>query len=196
MFDSLHNIVEPVISDVRPFNNIFTQGENLTLMCLTVSRFIDSYQWVKNGSIVGNNETLEVIVDTSSGGIYTCTVSNAAGTDSLSTAVYVEPFINRPLNDRTPGTNGSTVNINCDAAGFPAPNISWVDALGLEVSNSSQLKFSPVMFGDEGLYRCVLTTEIVGMQFSAMDETTLIGNVNMHTLHTHIMHLHSFHSFS
>ena len=178
MFDSLHNIVEPVISAVRPFNTISVQGENITLTCSTVSRFIDSYQWVKNGSIVGNNETLEVKIDASSGGIYTCTVSNAAGEDSLSTTLYVEPFINVPLNDQTLATNGSSVNINCDAAGFPAPNVSWIDALGLKVSNLSQLKFSPVVFGDEGLYHCILTTEIVGMQFSAMDETTLIGNVS------------------
>ncbi len=172
----------------------------MILTCSTVGRFIDSYEWEKNERIVGNNQTLEVTIDASSGGIYTCTVHNAAGTDSASTALYVEPFINMPLNIQILTTNGSIVNIDCDAAGFPTPNISWIDPLGFEVSSSSRLQFNPVVFGDEGLYTCVLTTEIVGMNFSAMDETTLIGNVNMHILplppFLHIIHLHYFHSFS
>ena len=140
------------------------------------SRFIDFYLWKKNGRIVGNNETLKVIVDASSGGSYTCTVSNSAGTDSSSTILYVEPFINVPLNDQTLTINGSNVNINCDAAGFPLPNVSWVDTAGVEVSNTSQLQFTPVIFGDQGNYRCELTTKINETNFSDGDETTLIGN--------------------
>ena len=151
----------------------------MILVCSTVGRFINSYEWEQNGKIVGNNETLKLTIDASSGGIYTCTVSNAAGTDSASTTLYVEPFINELLNDLTTATNGSRVNINCDGAGFPAPNVSWVDALGLKVSNTSRLQLSPVMFGDEGLYSCELTTEIVGIHFSAVDETTLIGMMSM-----------------
>lgn len=184
MYHFLNNsiIVAPEIAAVFSLNPISKQGEIVILTCLTVGIFIDTYEWEKNRRIVGNNQTLEVIVDATSGGVYTCTVSNAAGTDSASTTLYVEPFINMPLNDHTLTTNGSSIDINCDIAGFPTPNISWVDALGLEVSNSSQLHLDPVMFGDEGLYTCVLTTQIFGMNFSAMDETTLIGNVNMHIL--------------
>lgn len=179
MYHSLNIVVEPEISAVVPSNRISKQGEKVTLMCLTVRIFIDSFKWEKNGSIVGNNQTLEVIVDASSGGIYTCTVTNAAGTDSEFTALYVEPFINRPLSDQTLALNGSSVDINCDAAGFPAPNVSWINASGLEISNSLQLQFSPVVFGDEGVYTCVLTAEVNGMHFSAIDETTIIGNINI-----------------
>ena len=199
--NSIILIVAPEIAAVFSFNPISAQGEIVILTCLTVGIYIDSYEWVKDRRIVGNNQTLEVIVNATSGGIYTCTVSNAAGTDSASTTLYVEPFINTPLNDQTLTTNGSSININCDVAGFLTPNISWVNGLGLEVSNSSQLQLNPVTFGDEGLYTCVLTTEIVGINFSAMDETTLFGNNNYYQCAhlpslQHIMHLATFFSFN
>ena len=197
-FHSLNIIIEPVISAVFPSNTISIQGENITFRCLPVGRFIDSYLWEKDGMIVGNDETLEVIVDASSGGIYTCTVSNAAGTDSNFTTLYIEPFINVPLNDQTLAINGTNVNISCDAAGFPPPNVSWVDTLGLKVSNTSQLQFSPVLFGDKGNYHCVLTAEINGMNFSARDETTLTGNHHSHLCNpAHKQYVYFlFHSFS
>ena len=119
---------------------------------------------------------LEVMdINASSGGSYMCTVNNAAGNDSASTTLYVAPYIVTPLEEQTLTTNGSNVNISCDADGFPSPTASWVDMTNAEVVNMSLLEFSPVMFGDEGLYRCVATVEIDGTNFTAMDDTLLVG---------------------
>ena len=128
-----------------------------------------------NGNIVGNDSMLKIMnVDASSGGSYMCTVSNAAGNDSASTTLYVTPYIVTPLEEQTLTTNGSNVNVSCDADGFPSPTVSWVDMTNAEVVNMSLLEFSPVVFGDEGLYRCVATAEIDGMNFTAINDTILI----------------------
>lgn len=168
--------IEPIITALLPLDTVSIRGENLTLRCLTVGSFVDSYLWEKNGSIIGNSDTLDIIVDASSGGIYTCAVSNDAGSDSSTTTLYVAPYIDTSLEKETLTASKSILDISCDATGFPAPSVIWVDTQGLEVSNTSQLQFSPVMFGDEGQYYCLATTEINGTDFTAMDETTLIGD--------------------
>ena len=118
---------------------------------------------------------LEVMdIDASSGGDYTCTVSNAAGNDSASTTLYVAPYIVTPLEEQTLTTSGSNVNISCDADGFPTPTVRLVDN-NAEVVNTSLLEFSPVMFGDEGFYHCVASAEINGTSFTATDITILVG---------------------
>ena len=111
----------------------------------------------------------------SHGGCYTCIVSNAAGNDSVSTTLYVAPYIDSPLEEQTLAVNGSDVNVTCNAAGFPIPNVMWTDSFGSNVSNTSQLQFIPVMFGDEGSYLCVASVEINETDFIATDGTTLIG---------------------
>ena len=113
--------------------------------------------------------------NTSSGGVYTCTVSNAAGSGSASTTLYVLPFIVTPLEEQILTMNGSNMNISCDADGFPNPTVSWVDMTNAEVVSTSLLEFSPVIFGDEGLYRCVATAEIDNMNFNATDDIILVG---------------------
>ena len=149
-----------------------------------------------DGNVIGNESMVNVTdIDASHGGNYTCTVSNAAGTDSVSTTLYVAPYIDTPLERETLAVNGSNLNISCNVAGFPIPVVKWVDMQGIEVSNSSQLQFSPVVFGDEGLYHCVATTEIGETIFTAMNETTLIGKLALHFSHAACL-IPFFHSVS
>ena len=135
---------------------------------------------------------LEVMdIDASSGGSYMCTVSNAAGNDSASTTLYVAPYIVTPLEEQTLTTDGSNVNISCDADGFPSPTVSWVDMTNAQIVNMSLLEFSSVVFGDEGLYRCVAIAEIDGINFTAMDDTILVGKhklTNLHNVDKHSPH--------
>jgi hypothetical protein len=136
--------------------------------------------WEKNGEAInGENENQLTLTDfnASLGGLYTCTVSNAAGSDSASTTLYVAPYIVTPLlGEQTFTTSGSNVNISCDADGFPSPTVSWVDMTNVEVVNIiSLLEFSPVTFGDEGIYRCEATSEISGVKFTAMVDTIITG---------------------
>ena len=155
---------------------VFNQRNDIFFICGAMGGPNNTFQWEMNGNIIGNDSMLEVMnIDASSGGIYTCTVSNAAGSGSASTVLYVAPYIVTPLNEQTLTTNGSNVNISCDADGFPSPTVSWVDMINAVVVNMSLLEFSPVMFGDEGLYRCVVTAEIDGMNLTTFVDTILIG---------------------
>ena len=157
-------------------NPVFSQGNNSVLICTAFGGPSNTFLWKMNGSIIGNDSMLEVMdIDASSGGDYMCTVSNAAGNDSASITLYVAPYIVTPLEEQILTINGSNVNISCDADGFPSPTVSWVDVTSAEVVNASMLEFSPVMFGDEGLYRCVATAEISGVKVTSMDDTIIVG---------------------
>ena len=158
--------------------NVTKFGDNVTLICSASGGPEISFLWDMNGeNIVGNDRTLNLVdIDASYGGDYTCIVSNTAGTDSATATLYVAPYFVTSLDEELLATNGSSVNISCDAAGFPAPIVTWESMQGVKVSNTSSLEFEPAMFGDEGVYRCVASTEIDGMNFIAMAETTLTGN--------------------
>ena len=158
-------------------SNIANISSNITFNCSAMGGPQNIYRWMMNGETIGDNESTLLVndIDASSGGNYTCFVSNAAGNDSASITLYVAPYIVTPLEEQTLTTNGSNVDISCDAAGFPSPSVNWVDMTNMTVSNTSLLQFNPVMFGYEGVYRCVASTEINGMDFTATDETTLVG---------------------
>ena len=162
---------------VSPLDIISSLGDTVTFVCTAMGGPGISFEWLLNGTFIGNDSVLNLeTVDASYGGNYTCTVSNTAGTDSASTILYVAPYIVTPLDEQILTANGSYVNINCESTGFPHPTVTWVDTLGLEVSSTSQLQFNPIMFGDEGLYRCIASTVINTTNFTAMDTTTLSGN--------------------
>ena len=67
---------------------------------------------------------------------------------------------------------GSNLNLSCLFEGVPAPNVTWTvndtevdvdgnDRLSVKTSSTfSQLLFSPVMGGDNGLYRCAVDNNI------------------------------------
>ena len=157
-------------------SNLSRVGNNVSFSCFSMGGPDNTYVWMKNEMTIGNETTLVVAdINASSGGNYTCLVSNAAGNDSSSTTLYVAPYFVTPLEEQTLTTNGSSVNISCDAAGFPSPTVTWVDMTEQRVSNTPLLQFSPVMFGDEGVYRCVATVDINGTPFTANNEATLVG---------------------
>lgn len=138
----------------------------------------NSFQWKRNGEAIGNDSILILEdINASLGGTYTCIISNSAGNNSVSTTLYVAPYIDSPLDEQILVTNGSIVNVVCNAVGFPFPNVMWVDSLGSNVSSTSLLPFYPVIFGDEGLYRCVATVQINEQTFYSTNETTIIGTL-------------------
>ena len=89
---------------------------------------------------------------------YTCTVSNAAGNESVSTFLFVRPeIILSPMDVNT--TSDSFIVIMCDAEAFPLPEFEWAHIGGDIGSNimgadTNMLVFNPVLFGDEGDYFC------------------------------------------
>ena len=93
------------------------------------------------------------------GGNYTCVVSNAAGNNSATAVLHVEPIIVTQLTDILT-RNGTVVNFTCVAESFPAPEYTWQkyneeSASFDRVSSGPVLEFTPAVFGDEGSYRCV-----------------------------------------
>ena len=71
--------------------NLYNQGEQLQLNCLSEGGLVLEYTWLFSDSIIpnANNNTLIINnVNTTHGGDYTCNVTNDAGFDSDMITVY------------------------------------------------------------------------------------------------------------
>ena len=141
-------IVSPEGSvSVDPFNQAFDHNMNVTFTCSAKGGPDNTFQWERDGVIVSNEANFTVTqIDATDGGNYTCTVSNAAGNDSNTTTLFVNPLITlNPMDVNT--TNGSMVMLMCDAEAFPEPDFQWmrvnstipVNAAG---ANTSMLVYS------------------------------------------------------
>ena len=146
---------------------IATLGENVTLTCLAEGGPGNSYQWQRGGEDL-ENETSETLtltnVNITDGDDYTCIASNSAGSGNATATLYIMPrIIEGPVDILT--QNGSAVNFTCLAVGFPTPAYSWERWNGLtfvvvDMATDSFLEFSPVVFGDAGVYQCVATSTL------------------------------------
>ena len=163
--------------NVSPLNMVFNQRNDIVFICGAMGGPNNTFQWEMNGNIIGNDSTLEVMdIDASSGGSYTCTVSNAAGSDSASTILYVAPYIVTPLEEVTLTSNGSSINLTCVADGFPLPTVSWDrNTTSVTASDDSGLIIPTVTFGQEGVYRCLANVTINGVNYEDSDITTVVG---------------------
>ena len=146
-------------------NQTYRRRDMAVLMCTSLGGPDNTYQWQTNdtdilGEIVENLTLANV--NASTGGMYTCVVTNAAGSDSDSTFLFIAPyFITEPVDEET--TNGSSVTFQCVAEAFPSPSYQWARTDGQPVReelimNASSLMFNPVLFGDEGDYYCNVTS--------------------------------------
>ena len=120
-------------------------------------------------------------VTASIGGEYSCVVTNRAGNDTASTFVFVSPyFVAQPVN--TEGSNGSAINLTCQADAFPEPEYQWRRVDGKEISdkligvNSMSLMFDLLLFGDEGEYYCTATSRNI----SIGSNTATITGIDMY----------------
>lgn len=138
------------------------------------------------------------------GGSYICIAANEAGESEASAVLYVQPYITEQPVDLL-ATNGSSGSITCMAEAFPAPMLHWerlnemvyeisgsgsgvnsgsgIETSPLElmmqydtVSEGGVLEFDPVLFGDEGVYRCVASIH-VGSETIA-DAVTVSGELS------------------
>ena len=80
---------------VAPYNvmimgeNLYNQGEQLQLNCLSEGGPELNYSWLFEGSVIANTSILVIDnVSTTDGGDYICNVTNAAGYQSESITVY------------------------------------------------------------------------------------------------------------
>ena len=148
----------------------------MTLQCDASTNNLQGIYWqTPSGQIYFNSDnpnfTITDIV-ASDGGYYTC--ANATGYVYSTVIVYVTPyFIYQPLND-VYTSDGMIENVTCFAEAFPLPNVYWITSFesdrndfgfgsdsesGSGVLDQNILTFSPVMFGDEGVYVCIATND-------------------------------------
>ena len=144
----------------------------MTLQCDASTNNLQGIYWqTPSGQIYyfnsdNSNFTITDIV-ASDGGYYTC--ANATGYVYYSTViVYVTPyFIHQPLND-VYTSDGMIENVTCIAEAFPSPDVYWITSFesdrndsesGSGVLDQNILTFSPVVFGDEGVYVCIATND-------------------------------------
>ena len=142
-------------------NQTYERGDNVTLNCLAIGGPDIVYQWQGNGTVISIETSSTLMfsnINASTGGQYSCVVSNSAGYDSASTFVFISPyFITQPEDKEA--HNGLNIILMCEAEAFPTPQYQWVrvdrpinDAvLGVR---STLLSFMPFMYGDEGSYFC------------------------------------------
>ena len=144
---------EMVIADV---------GRSVTLSCSAQGGPDNEYQWQHNGVyLMDQTNTILTInnIGVMNGGNYTCVVSNAAGNDSATATLYVAPIIiTQPADILT--RSGTVEVFTCEAESFPAPEYQWEKynetmAAFIIAGSDSVLELSPVVYGDEGRYRCV-----------------------------------------
>ena len=106
-----------------------------------------------------NSSTLSIssINATRHGGIYTCFVTNAAGNSSNTTTLNVQPIILIQPVSQIFTSNGSNEQLVCQAEAFPSPTYTWIQLDGEDPgANTSVLSLTPVMFGDDGTYQCIV----------------------------------------
>ena len=157
---------------VLPPLQLVSHGENATFICSVAQGVIESYQWEKDDIELGETSSVLHIVNITAadGGKYVCTVNNTVSSVSAYSMLHVRPqIIIQPLSTTT--VSGSLVNITCVGEAFPPPTYQWHftpdtmpnETVQLSLRNQSSLLFSPVLFGDEGYYQCV----VVGTNGSA-----------------------------
>ena len=146
-------------------NQTYFQSDVASLSCTSIGGPNNAYQWQANDTDIPG-ETMENLtltnVNASTGGMYTCVVTNAAGNDSDSTFLFIAPFfITQPVDEET--SNGSSVTLQCVAEAFPSPSYLWARSDGAliredVITSVYNLSINPVLFGDEGDYYCNATS--------------------------------------
>ena len=149
---------------------VISLDENVTLDCtLSMSA---SYSWTRGGKSISHSTAMLTVEyrDSASpvmaGGDYVCTAMIGSNTVTNNFYVGLAPYIITVPSDQQTMIN-DTVTFNCDAVGFPTPNITWKrvpDTLMLPGTISdeipshiimSTLNISSVAGTDYGDYECI-----------------------------------------
>lgn len=130
------------------------------LECTSLGGPNNTYQWQVNGTNLVGKTSQNLTIPASTGGMYTCVVSNKAGNHSASTFVFVYPHIIMHPPEIVMTSANSSILLICDAESFPYPEYLWLrvgnGSFREEIETSSRnLNISSVQFGDEGGYYCI-----------------------------------------
>ena len=163
---------------VSPHDQIFEREDNVTLNCTALGGPNNTFIWSNDSGIIAGEVSPTFDLIPVMGGVYTCEVSNAAGTGNATTTVFVHLRFNiHPADIFT--DRGTSQLLECEAEAFPSPTYEWFRINGglrsdLEGIDARVLVFDSVEFGDEGDYYCVATS---GNFSLPSDTATLTGTL-------------------
>ena len=180
-------------------NAVATVGGSFMFTCNVLGGPGNVFQWQLESTVLPN-ETMDALllidVTVSDAGNYSCIATNDAGNDTAEYELFIEPnIITSPQNEEV--NVAVSVVFTCVAEGVPVPNIAWeyvgdgegsdggqpsVSGSALGAINgtmngatvTSTLTLSPVQYDDYGLYRCVATSSILMMDFTAVSDTAVL----------------------
>uniref|UniRef100_A0A8D2ZR19 Hemicentin-1 n=1 Tax=Scophthalmus maximus TaxID=52904 RepID=A0A8D2ZR19_SCOMX len=172
--------VSPTILDSdHPSDVSAPTGEELTLECRATGIPTPRLSWLKDGVTLEESDTRHIAMtpdgstltllrlSPEDSGTYTCLAVSPAGQESkiYTLFVLVPPSISgeTTVPREVQVTQDSAVTLECQAAGNPSPQISWLknghplllSPRARLLSGDSVLRISPVQLSDSGVYTCV-----------------------------------------
>ena len=118
-------------------NHVAYRGKEVKMWCLYGGTPLPEIRWTKKGGALPQGRTTYdnygktlVIkkVDFDDEGDYTCEASNGVGiakSYSIQLKVYAQPYFIKEPESQT-AAEGESVTFECEAGGYPAPQIHWV----------------------------------------------------------------------
>ena len=167
-------------------DDMAARGDNVTLTCSSKGGPNNTYQWLMNGDVMEGEDSYAFYltsVDASSGGHYTCLVTNLAGNNTFTVMLYIEPYITEFPMTYLEVELSVSVTFTCDAEGFPTPEVIWIKVAGQTdngntASMTGNLTFPSVTAENNGTYVCqavAQTREGQELQIASTEGSTLIG---------------------
>ena len=158
--------------------DVLSFGDNVIFTYSALGGPDNMFQWQKDGQdlLSESQSTLTLTnVNAMDGGLYTCVVTNAAGSDSSNITLYIQPYIVMDPETEIRTMVGGSVTFNCEAMSFPSPNYLWrkVDDPSF-VSLDQVLSFDNVTFGQEGSYKCVTYVTVGMVNYTAVSDTGVL----------------------
>ncbi|XP_041984481.1 Down syndrome cell adhesion molecule-like protein Dscam2 isoform X2 [Aricia agestis] len=186
-------LVQPKILPIQPLTNLLREGMRAAISCQILEGDLPiAFRWEKNGQPVTSSPyapsgiitrrmdeysaslVIEHITSLHSGN-YTCIASNVAGSERFTVplTVNVPPRWRLEPNDIAVAA-GQDVTLQCQADGYPKPNITWKKAVGntpgeykdfmfegsSRVLENGSLVFERVAKDSEGHYLCEARNDI------------------------------------
>ena len=188
--------------DVTPVNMTFDYQEEVNITCNISGGPMNAFTWFLNDTeIVPESNNIDIIntlfastLTISSinapahGGEYKCEASNAAGLDQHATPLYVGPRITEFPAPQTLTVDGSNATLICRAEAFPTPRYLWYDENDISqpiMDPEPLLKFEPAVFGNEGIYICIVSSNGLTLNTSGI----------LHGTDIHVNYIQQYYSY-
>ena len=142
---------------------------------------------------------IKISIDISSvnfihGGTYTCAANNIAGDINATVLLIIRPVVEPHL---VLTRNGDNITLTCLAQSIPEPSYIWEkfvdsndsDSIPDEFTSAFRsgenpmitdpfLNFEPIQYGDEGVYRCVITIIDEVQEVSSQSDGIILTGIN------------------